>query len=108
MRSGASMTKQSAVAAPIAMIFEINDGLLSRAFEGLTDEELWCSPTDNNNPMLWLLGHVTQTRSAILRILGEPFQISWGDLFGRGAQLQERERYPTLAEVMAVLNQITR
>jgi uncharacterized damage-inducible protein DinB len=101
------MKTYCAVAAPIAMIFKINDDLLSRAVDGLTNEELWHSPTDKNNPMLWLLGHVTQTRSAVLRIVGEPFHTAWGDLFSRGARLQDRARYPTVEEIMSVLNQIT-
>ena len=40
----------SAVAAPIVMIFAINDDLMYRVLDGLTPEELWRTPTDRNNP----------------------------------------------------------
>jgi hypothetical protein len=42
----------STVAAPIAMIFSINDDLVFRALDGLTHEQLWQAPTDRNNAML--------------------------------------------------------
>ena len=62
----------SLVAAPIAMIFSFNDDLVLRALEGLTQDELWKAPTDRNNSMLWVAGHVVQTRAMVLQLLGEP------------------------------------
>jgi hypothetical protein len=91
-----------AVAAPIAMIFRVNDDLVSQALEGLTASELWHRPTDKNNPMLWLAGHVADTRGALLRILGEPFDATWGELFGRGSVLQEPARHPSVDEIKRV------
>ena len=44
----------SAVVAPIAMIFAFNDDLVSHALDGLTPQELWHAPTEQNNAMLWL------------------------------------------------------
>jgi hypothetical protein len=60
----------SAVATPIATIFAINDGLVLPALEGLTDDELWKAPTDRNNAMLWIAGHVVQTRATDPSIAG--------------------------------------
>ena len=75
----------SAVAAPIATIFAINDGFVLPAIAGLTHDELWKAPTDRNNGMLWIAGHVVQTRAMILQVLGEPVDTGWGKLFDRGA-----------------------
>ena len=75
----------SAVAAPIATIFAINDGFVLPALEGLTHNELWKAPTDRNNAMLWIVGHVVQTRATILQLLGEAVDTGWGKLFDRGA-----------------------
>ena len=61
----------SAVAAPIAMIFSVNDDLVFRALDGLTREQLWQAPTDRNNAMLWIAGHVVQTRAMVLKLLGD-------------------------------------
>jgi uncharacterized damage-inducible protein DinB len=100
-------TTYSAVAAPIAMMFGINNDLVSRALESLTEEELWHRPTDRNNPMLWIAGHVVQTRAAILKLLGEPFDTGWGDLFNRGVALQDRARYPARADIDRVMHDVT-
>jgi uncharacterized damage-inducible protein DinB len=101
-------TTSSAVAAPIAMMFQINQGLLARALDSLTDDELWQRPTDKNNPMLWIAGHVVQTRASILKLLGEPFDTGWGDLFQRGVALKDdRARYPSPREIDPVMRDIT-
>ena len=100
-------TGVSAVAAPIAMMFRINTDLVSRAIESLTDEELWQRPTDRSNPMLWIAGHVVQTRAAMLKLLGEPFDTGWGDLFNRGAALQEPTRYPKRGDIERVMGDTT-
>ena len=100
-------TSRSAVAAPIAMMFRINNDLVSRAIGSLTDEELWQRPTDRSNPMLWIAGHVVQTRASMLKLLGEPFDTGWGDLFNRGAALQERTRYPARADIERVMGDTT-
>jgi hypothetical protein len=39
------------------------------ALEGLTHDELWNALTDRNNAMLWIAGHVVQTRAMILQLL---------------------------------------
>ena len=75
----------STVAAPIATIFAINDSFVLPALEGLTHNELWTAPTDRNNAMLWIAGHVVHTRATILQLLGEPVDTGWGKLFDRGA-----------------------
>lgn len=103
-----SAENSSPVMVPIAMIFKINDDLLRRAVDGLTKEELWQRPTDKNNPMLWILGHVVQTRARILQLLDEPFDTGWGNLFGRGAPLKEQAPYPPLKEITRILNEVNR
>src|SRR5262249_23222655 len=100
---GGSMTTAttSAVAAPIATIFAINDGFVLPALEGLTHEELWRAPTERNNAMLWIAGHVVQTRAMILQLLGEPVETGWGKLFDRGA-------LPQLLPMRTVIPRVTR
>jgi uncharacterized damage-inducible protein DinB len=97
----------SAVAAPVAMIFAINDDLVFRALEGLTHSELWHAPTDRNNPMLWVAGHVVQTRAVVLRLLGEPVETGWGDLFDRGATIGDADRYPSGDEIERVMREVS-
>src|SRR5262245_57850265 len=94
---GARMTTTAtpnAVTAPLAVIFAVNGELMSGALKGLTPEELWRTPTDRNNPMLWIAGHVVQTRADVLKSLGEAAETGWGGLFKRGAPLEAADRYP--------------
>jgi hypothetical protein len=96
----------STVATPIAKIFAINDDIVSRAIDGLTDEQLWTRPTELNNPMLWLVGHFVQTRTELLAFLGERVDTGWGARFIRGAVLGDRTEYPTRDEVQRVMNEV--
>lgn len=48
----------STVATPIVMIFATNDDLALRALDGLTHKQLWEAPTEGNNAMLWIAGHL--------------------------------------------------
>jgi hypothetical protein len=75
----ATTSSVSAVAGPLASIFATNDGFINRSIGGLTEDDLWHRPTDQSNPMFWLLGHVVHTRGAALRILGDDFRTGWGD-----------------------------
>ena len=103
------MTTTSAVAAPIAMIFSFNDDLVRRALDGLTQEELWTAPGDRNNPMLWIAGHVAQTRAMVLGLLGDPVDTGWGKVFDRGAAAASRDdadRYPSRDEIVRVMRDL--
>jgi uncharacterized damage-inducible protein DinB len=100
----------SPVAAPIATIFAINDGFVLPALEGLTPDELWTTPTDRNNAMLWIAGHLVQTRAMILQLLGETFETGWGTQFDRGAPaatIADADRYPSHVEIQRTMREIT-
>jgi DinB superfamily len=56
----------------IAYIFAANTGLVAKAFEGVADDQLWARATPENNPILWIAGHMVGTRALILRLLGDP------------------------------------
>ncbi len=92
--------------APLALIFRINDSLAARSFAGLADTDVWRQPTDQSNPLLWIFGHMVNTRAQLLKVLGESFDTGWGDVFDRGAGLHEASRYPTLETVQAVSREV--
>lgn len=100
----------SPVAAPIATIFAINDAFVWQALSGLTQEQLWKAPTDRNNGLLWIAGHVVQTRALVLKLLGEPVDTGWGTLFDRGAQaatVADAGRFPSGSEIERVMREVT-
>jgi uncharacterized damage-inducible protein DinB len=90
------------ITAPLAVIFSANDGLITRAIDGLSEDELWHRPSDHSNPMFWLVGHVVHTRGSVLRLLGEEYRTGWGEIFRRGAALDDRGAYPAFAEIQRV------
>ena len=58
------------LAAPMAYIFRLNTGLMSRAIDGLTDEQAWTRPTPQTNAMLWIIAHAVTVRASMLKMLG--------------------------------------
>ena len=102
-----STTSVGSLAAPITMIFSFNEPLVLQALQGLTHEELWRSPTDRNNSMLWVAGHVVQTRASVLQMLGERVDTGWGNLFDRGATVGDVGRYPSGAEIECVMREVS-
>jgi uncharacterized damage-inducible protein DinB len=99
-------TAAGTAAVPIAIIFAFNDYFVLQALEGLTQEELWRAPTSHNNSMLWVAGHVAQTRASVLQMLGEQIDTGWGNLFDRGAKVEDRKQYPSGPEVARVLREV--
>jgi len=97
----------SAVATPIAMIFATNDILVLRALDGLTPQQLWEAPTDRNNAMLWIAGHLVQTRAQLLGVLGESFDTGWGDRFNRGAVVGAADGYPPREQIERVMGDVS-
>jgi uncharacterized damage-inducible protein DinB len=106
---GGSMatTATSTAAAPITTIFSFNDPFVLQALKALTDKELWQAPTSHNNPILWVAGHVVQTRATVLQMLGEPVETGWGNLFDRGAKIGDAKQYPSGTEVARVMREVS-
>jgi uncharacterized damage-inducible protein DinB len=100
-------TTATTAAAPIAMIFAFSDSLVLQALEGLTHEELWRPLTTSNNALLWVAGHIAQTRAVVLQMLGEQAEAGWGSLFDRGAKIGNPKEYPSGSEVARVMREIS-
>jgi uncharacterized damage-inducible protein DinB len=100
-------TTANSAAAPIALIFAFSDSFVLRALEGLTHEELWRTQTTSNNPLLWVAGHIVQTRAMVLQILGEQVETGWGGLFDRGAKIGNPKEYPSGPEVAREMREVS-
>jgi uncharacterized damage-inducible protein DinB len=87
---------------PIAYIFDINDGLIRQTLGDLPADALWKQPGGQGNSILWIVGHITQTRAGLLSLLGERASTGWGELFRRGAQRQDPSAYPEPEAIKAV------
>src|SRR5688572_29180347 len=88
-----SDTRPAAIA-PITYIFAANDGLIRQTLSDLPAEALWTQPGGQGNSIMWIVGHITQTRAGMLSLLGDRASTGWGELFRRGAQRQGPSAYP--------------
>jgi DinB superfamily len=94
-----SVTVPSSLEA-IALIFKLNNEMVLRSLEGLSDADCWRRPSDGN-PMAWLVGHVTVSRAQLLAGLGHAYDHGLGPLFKRGATLGSPGDYPSRTLVEA-------
>jgi uncharacterized damage-inducible protein DinB len=84
-----------------ALSFKQNTTFLNKNLEGLTDEEWTRKPDGAANDVLWIVGHVTWARSALLKRLGEDWSKPWLALFGRQAKTDTPPAFPTPQEAIA-------
>ncbi|HEX5315541.1 MAG TPA: DinB family protein [Candidatus Kapabacteria bacterium] len=100
-------TTENSAVAPISVIFAFGDSFVLRALGGLSQDELWNPLTSFNNPLLWVAGHIVQTRVMVLEMLGQYFDTGWGKLFDMGAQVGDRKDYPSGTEVARVMREVS-
>ena len=91
-----------AAIAPITYIFQANDGLIRQTLSDLPADALWKQPGGQGNSIMWIVGHITQTRAGLLSLLGERASTGWGELFRRGAQRQDPSAYPEPQAIKAM------
>lgn len=90
---------------PLVLILTTNDGLIERTFQDVPEADLWKRPAPQSNPLLWIFGHLVNTRNGMLGLLGDRFDPGWNDLFSRGAMLQAAG-YPTRARIHEVARDV--
>jgi uncharacterized damage-inducible protein DinB len=80
-------------------LMDIVDNLYAKALHGLDPAELTRTPSENSNPMVWMAGHLAQSRARLGRLLGVEHEVPWPALFRQGSAPPESERYPALADI---------
>jgi hypothetical protein len=93
-----------AIARSHAQLLTRNAGLITRAVDGLTVDELARRPGPDGNPMLWIVAHLAAMRLGLLAMLGvEIERPEWAARFARGKGRPEAQGYPKVDEVLASL-----
>ena len=72
-------------------LMDVVDNLYAKALHGLDPAELTQTPCDNSNPMLWMAGHLAQSRVRLARLLGVEQEVPWPSLFTRAPPLPAPE-----------------
>jgi hypothetical protein len=80
-------------------LMDVVDNLYAKALHDLEPGELTRTPFDNANPMVWMAGHLAQSRVRLARLLGVEQEVPWPSLFKRDASAPGSEEYPPLAEI---------
>lgn len=91
------------VVGAFAQFLSLNEHLLVKAIDGLSDEELRHHPGSESNPMLWLAGHLAGARSMLARALGTGVDVPWAHKFAQKSQPDENGDYPSGAEILATI-----
>lgn len=92
----------SAGIAYIAHQYSLNSDLVSRSIADIAPEKWFTQPCPESNHLMWVTGHVLNTRSGVvLRLLGAQPKPYWDDLFKRGGKLVEPAKYPRPEEIRA-------
>ena len=94
-----------AVAKPIALLFKINNSMVTRGLDGLSDDEAWYQMEGKGNPVAWIVGHLTETRAQMLGLLGAPWDAGWSTAFPRGGERRDRAAYPSRSAIEARFNE---
>jgi uncharacterized damage-inducible protein DinB len=90
---------------PIRRIFRTNEFFYSKSFEGISDADLLRRVAECANPLIWVAGHMADTRFVVLKALGEAAVSPWGDLFGRGSCVGDE--YPSIAEILSTMSSVS-
>jgi hypothetical protein len=80
-------------------LMDVVDNLYAKALHGLDQSELTRAPSQTSNPMVWMAGHLAQSRARLARLLGAEHEVPWPSLFQRGAPPPGSETYPPITEI---------
>ncbi len=94
------------VIAPSVALFAFNARLFEKALLGLSSEQLLSSPSESSNPILWIAGHLANTRFGLSAMLGRKLHRPWGDIFNRSASRPTKDSYPELSVVHAAWTEV--
>ncbi len=80
-------------------LMDVVDNLYAKALHDLDPADLTRAPCPNANPMVWMAGHLAQSRVRLARLLGAEQEVPWPSLFKRDVPAPGSEQYPALAEI---------
>jgi hypothetical protein len=85
---------------PIAGLLDISTNLYTKALAGVGREAFVTRPSGSTNSLVWIAGHVLQSRVRLRRLVGEQIEMPWPEIFGPGGPLADTSRYPAAAELV--------
>ena len=84
---------------PAAQQYNISTALVEKNLADFSDADARQAPAGDSNSILWLVGHLANTRCRLLELLGVDRAPRWPQFFSRGANPAGRDQHPALDEV---------
>lgn len=80
---------------PIVGLLDISTNLYVKALAGVGRDAFVARPSPSTNSLVWIAGHLLQSRVRLRRMVGEEPEMPWPDIFGPSGPLADPTRYPT-------------
>ena len=80
-------------------MLKLGDYLFDKATKDLNEDQARHQGGDVANPILWIAGHIANSRFGALKLLGVEAGSDLGDGFTRGAQYDAGADYPSLSTI---------
>lgn len=93
--------------APIVGLIEITTNLYVKALAGVGRDAFLERPGGVTNSLVWVAGHLLQSRARMRKLAGEKIEVPWPELFGPGGPLADPSGYPTAQELLASWRETT-
>lgn len=82
---------------PVKAQFELQKNWYIQSLEGLTNENVRSPFREDLNTVLWIAGHILNTRMVLLSVLtGRNEYLAFNRLFGKGSDNKIDDSYPSL------------
>jgi len=91
-----------------AQSFKVNQGLVAGAIKDLSEDSIRARVGDDKaNSMLWIVGHLVQSRYNLFNLIGGDEKWEYGEIFARGASVHPDGDYPSLEVINEAWEQIS-
>jgi hypothetical protein len=87
--------------APVVGLLEISTNLYVKALAGVARDAFVARPSGSTNSLVWIAGHVLQSRVRLRGLVGEAPEVPWPEIFGPSGPLADPSRYPSAEELVA-------
>ena len=66
--------------APTAQLYGVTGFLYEKALDGLDQTALLARPAEFTNPIVWIAGHLSYSRTSLARMVGVQRELPWPDI----------------------------
>ena len=94
-------------ATTIATQFELHTRLFNNVLDGIDDSQANHRASETVNHIKWLAGHLTATRYGMKDFGNVQGEDPYGEMFGHGKAIENRDDYPSLESIKSNWNAIS-